>query len=67
MNLNTRSDCSLNFQRLNIYLLKKVVCLFLWFVGGPTPTGTGTIILDPTFGSFTLLEPVSHYRNRFLW
>jgi hypothetical protein len=33
MNLNTRSDPSLNFQRLNIYLLKKVVCLFLWFVG----------------------------------
>jgi hypothetical protein len=27
---------------------------------GPAPTGTGTIALDPTFGSFTLLEPVSH-------
>jgi hypothetical protein len=24
---------------------------------GPAPTGTGTIALDPTFGSFTLLEP----------
>ncbi len=23
-------------------------------------TGRGTIALDPTFGSFTLLEPVSH-------
>jgi hypothetical protein len=22
----------------------------------PAPTGTGTIALDPTFGSFTLLE-----------
>jgi hypothetical protein len=27
---------------------------------GRGPTGTGTIALDPTFGSFTLLEPVSH-------
>jgi hypothetical protein len=27
---------------------------------GPAPTGTGTIALDPTFRSFTLLEPVSH-------
>jgi hypothetical protein len=26
---------------------------------GPASTGTGTIALDPTFGSFTLLEPVS--------
>jgi hypothetical protein len=25
-----------------------------------TGTGTGTIALAPTFGSFTLLEPVSH-------
>ncbi len=29
----------------------------LWW--GPASTGTGTIALDPTFGSFTLLEPVS--------
>jgi hypothetical protein len=27
---------------------------------GHAPTSTGTIALDPTFGSFTLLEPVSH-------
>jgi hypothetical protein len=27
---------------------------------GPAPTGTGTIALDPTFESFTLLEPVLH-------
>jgi hypothetical protein len=27
---------------------------------GPAPTGTGTMAFDPTFGSFTLLEPVSH-------
>jgi hypothetical protein len=34
---------------------------------GPAPTGTGTMALDPTFGRFTLLKPVSHYVNRFLW
>jgi len=34
---------------------------------GPAPTETGTIALDPTFGSFTLLEPASHEENRFLW
>ncbi len=34
---------------------------------GPAPTGTGTIALDPTFGSFTLLEPVSHQVNWFVW
>jgi hypothetical protein len=28
---------------------------------------TGTMALDPTFGSFTLLEPVSHRVNPFLW
>jgi hypothetical protein len=27
---------------------------------GSAPTGTGTIALDPTFGSFSLLELVSH-------
>jgi hypothetical protein len=26
----------------------------------PALTGRATIALDPTFGSFTLLEPVSH-------
>jgi hypothetical protein len=30
-----------------------------WFLGPAlTGTGTGTITLDPTFGSFTLLESV---------
>jgi hypothetical protein len=29
-------------------------------------TETGTIALDPTFGSFTLLELVSRSVNRFL-
>jgi len=28
---------------------------------------TGTIPFDPTFGSFTFLELVSHQVNRFLW
>jgi len=40
---------------------------FLWAcLLGPAPTGTGTIALDPTFGSFTLLKSVSHYMNWFL-
>jgi hypothetical protein len=34
---------------------------------GPAATGTGTIALDPTFGSFNLLEQVSHEVNWFLW
>jgi hypothetical protein len=33
---------------------------FPTFFIGPVPPGAGTIALDPTFGSFTLLEPVSH-------
>jgi hypothetical protein len=40
----------------------------------PVPTGAGTIALDPTFGSFTLLEPVSLVKvfrlfrlERFFW
>jgi len=39
-------------------------CLrFPYFIG----SGTGTIALDPTFGSFTSLEPVSHEVNRVFW
>jgi len=37
------------------YLTSHNTCLLL----GPAPTGKGTIASDPTFGSFTLLEPVS--------
>jgi hypothetical protein len=37
-----------------IYKLCLYVCLLR-----PAPTRTGTITLDPTFGSFTLLELVS--------
>jgi hypothetical protein len=33
---------------------------FLEDLLGPAPTGMGTIALDPTFGSFTLLKQVSH-------
>ncbi len=32
---------------------------------GPAPTGTGTIALDPTFGSSTLIELVSHRTGFF--
>jgi hypothetical protein len=74
MNLNNRSDWSSNFQRLNIYLLKKVVwrrlfvSLFLWFVGPLPPQGHGlSSHWIQLFGSFTLLEPVWHYMNWFLW
>jgi hypothetical protein len=34
---------------------------------GNAPTGTWTIALDPTFGSFTLLELVSRAVTQFLW
>jgi hypothetical protein len=43
-----------------------LTCKTTLFLLGPTPTGTGTIALDPTFGSFTLLEPVSYHVNYFL-
>jgi len=34
---------------------------------GPCPrSDKGTMALDPTYGSFTLLEPVLHSVNRFL-
>jgi hypothetical protein len=33
---------------------------------GPVPTGTGTIALDATLGSFMLLEPIPHQVNQFL-
>ncbi len=32
---------------------------------GPGPTGTGTITFNPTFGSFTLLEPISYWVKVF--
>ncbi len=39
-------------------------CFMMFFVicglVGCASTGTGTIALDPTFGSFTLLAPISH-------
>jgi hypothetical protein len=39
--------------RIRIHGLSKYFYLFIYL-------GLGTIALDPTFGSFTLLEPVSH-------
>jgi hypothetical protein len=49
--------------RLQRFFLR-VHMIRVWFgIGhgllGSAPTGTGTIALDSTFGSFTLLEPVS--------
>ncbi len=35
------------------------------FLLGPGPTGTGTITFNPTFGSFTLLEPISYWVKVF--
>jgi hypothetical protein len=44
--------------------LKDVTLCICWALA---PKGTGTIALDPTFRSFTLLEPVSHYVDWFHW
>jgi hypothetical protein len=43
---------------------RSIDVLFTEFCWAP---GTETIPLDPTFGSFTLLELVSHSVNWFLW
>jgi hypothetical protein len=42
--------------------LPTIICfvLFCFVLLGPVPTGMGTMALDPTFESFTLLELVSH-------
>jgi hypothetical protein len=34
---------------------------------GPAPRGTVTMAFNPTFGSFTLLKPVSHYVNELVF
>jgi len=50
--------CSKAISSIQVFILKKFVaacCCCLW--------GAGTIALDPTFGSFTLLELVSHQVN----
>jgi len=46
-----------------------VYCGHAWMsqLLGPAPTRIGSTTLDPTFESFTLLEPVSYKVNRFLW
>jgi len=49
---------SLSITTSSSKLMNGVGCIGL--VLGPGPTGTGTIALDPTLGSFTLLEPISH-------
>jgi hypothetical protein len=53
------SFCSLH--GLHEIVLGGFRLLVLHSLLGPAPhTGTGTIAFDPTFGSFTLFEPVSH-------
>jgi hypothetical protein len=42
-------------KKADLFLLRGILPLL-----GPAPTWTEAIALDPTFGSFTLLEPVSH-------
>jgi len=42
-------------KKTDLFLLPGILPLL-----GPAPTGTETIALDPTFGSFTVLEPVFH-------
>jgi hypothetical protein len=41
-------------------VLVVLVTHYMGLLLGPAPTGTGTITLDPTLESFTLLEPISH-------
>ncbi len=42
-------------ENYQVVKLQKGKVLNFW---GPAATGTGTIALDPTFGSFTLLGPI---------
>jgi hypothetical protein len=49
---------------LGEWYLTPTTYVFCW---ATAPTGTGTIALDPTFGSFTLLGSLSHQVNQFLW
>jgi hypothetical protein len=53
-------QCTIYMSSVHMmYPLRKVVCLFHLL-------GPGTIALDPTFGSFILLELVLHLVNQFL-
>jgi hypothetical protein len=48
-------------QKAQTYVFIYLCGSSMWFfVGLCSPTGTGTSALDPTFGSFTLIELVSH-------
>jgi hypothetical protein len=64
MNLNTislptkaRPTTLSSMENYQVVKLQKGKVLNFW---APATTGTGTIALDPTFGSFTLLGLVSH-------
>jgi hypothetical protein len=62
--LNVMSSHCLNNKA---HMIEFSSCPFLLNLLGPAPTRAMTIAFDPTFGSFTLLELVSHYGNWFLW
>jgi hypothetical protein len=55
-------DCTVFLSgEIKVKYMMSITCFQLCFaLLGPAPTGTGTITLDPTFGSFTLLESISH-------
>jgi len=56
-----RLYCFLVRCEIKVKYMMSITCFQLCFaLLGPAPTGTGTIKLDPTFGSFTLLESISH-------
>jgi hypothetical protein len=60
-------DSSLTFESKQIEQNNwpMYISSILWL--GPASRGTRTMAVDPTFGSFTLLKPVSHELNWFLW
>jgi hypothetical protein len=39
---------------------KQIPTILIYNILGLASMGTKTIALDPTFGSFTLLKPISH-------
>jgi hypothetical protein len=67
MSLAERLLTALGVYFLSISSSHQATDVQLVLLGLPPPTGTGTIALDPTFGSFTLLKSVSHEVSWFLW
>jgi hypothetical protein len=57
--------CPQKFQILQFYPFKNLQPILIIpsqivHLLGPTPIGIGTITLDLTFATFTLLKPISH-------